>query len=460
MYNFDENEEKKQTNFVLAKNVEIPTNKRGNINTLVIGNKESDKFNSFIIPNIERCLGSYVIADSNNEIFNSTNDILSANGYKILNVDLAKKSIYNPFMYIENDLDVQTFSNILIKRNELISNDSFKEDMCEIIFRIIAQYSLSMQPKEKQNLEYCLKILHELKENNAQYLQFVMGKLDSSTDVMKYYDTIGKMPLNFYISILEILEQKLKALGDLTIYSTTNFINFEEITNTNTALYVNISDNKSINGLFFTQLTHKLFNYADNNNGYLNTPTFFMLDNFEKLGYISVLPMKLSTARSRKIAFNIIFNNIEPLSATYNDETSTILKNCDLALYLGTHNQETMQYISNTLEGNVAVKAFVELHDSMCITYEKGIAPIKAIKYGKATPTQNELEEFDEKIEQEKNQKQEQEKKDSIQKTLDGLKLLENKLQNETDPSKREGLEIAIKNMKLFIDIHNDLNNK
>ena len=50
MFNFKE--EKKETTFVLAKNVEIPTNKRGNINTVVIGNNESDKFNSFIIPNI------------------------------------------------------------------------------------------------------------------------------------------------------------------------------------------------------------------------------------------------------------------------------------------------------------------------------------------------------------------------------------------------------------------------
>ena len=196
MFNF--NEEKKETTFVLAKNVEISTNKKGNINTVVIGNKESDKFNSFIIPNIERCLGSYVIADYNNEILNNTNHALNNHGYKIINIDLETNSIYNPFMYIENELDAQILSHIIVKQNAYKSEDVFKEDMCEIIFRIIAQYSLKMLPKEKQNLYYCLKILKELKDNNAKYLQFVMSKLDSSAEIMKYYDTIGKISERVY----------------------------------------------------------------------------------------------------------------------------------------------------------------------------------------------------------------------------------------------------------------------
>lgn len=207
MFNFNE---KKETTFVLAKNVEISTNKRGNINTVVIGNKESDKFNSFIIPNIKRCLGSYVIADYNQEILNNTNHALRNRGYKIINIDLETNSIYNPFMYIENELDVQILSHIIVKQNEYKSEDVFKEDMFEIIFRIIAQYSLKMLPKEKQNLYYCLKILKELKDNNAKYLQFVMSKLDSSAEIMKYYDTIGKISDDSYHLLLGILENKLQ----------------------------------------------------------------------------------------------------------------------------------------------------------------------------------------------------------------------------------------------------------
>lgn len=453
MFNF--NEEKKETTFALAKNVEIPTNKRGNINTVVIGNKESDKFNSFIIPNIERCLGSYVIADYNNEIFNNTNQALSNNGYKIINIDLETNSIYNPFMYIENELDAQILSHIIVKQNAYKSEDVFKEDMCEIIFRIIAQYSLKMLPKEKQNLYYCLKILKELKDNNAKYLQFVMSKLDSSAEIMKYYDTIGKISDESYHLLLEILENKLNSLGELTTFSSTNFINFEEIATTRTALYVNISSKQNINAIFFTQLTQKLFNYADNNHGYLDVPTFFILDNFERLGNIITLSMKMATSRSRKMAFYVIFDNIEEISSTYHKDTLSILKNCDLALYLGTKNEKTMSYISDNLDGNVSVKEFVELHDSMCITYEKGIAPIKAIKYGKATPSQNELNEFYAEIENQKQQAKAQENENRKQQNLDLIKDLENKLQNETDPLKREELEKALKAMKLVIDIDN-----
>ena len=200
-----------------------------------------------------------MIADYNNEIFNNTNHVLSNNGYKIINIDLETNSIYNPFMYIENELDAQTFSHLIVKQNEYKSEDVFKEDMCEIIFRIIAQYSLKMLPKEKQNLYYCLKILKELKDNNAKYLQFVMSKLDSSAEIMKYYDTIGKISDDNYHLLLEILENKLNTLGELTTLSSTNLINFEEIATTRTALYVNISSKQNINAIFFTQLTQKLF---------------------------------------------------------------------------------------------------------------------------------------------------------------------------------------------------------
>ena len=395
-----------------------------------------------------------MIADYNNEIFTNTNHVLSNNGYKIINIDLETNSIYNPFMYIENELDAQTFSHLIVKQNEYKSEDVFKEDMCEIIFRIIAQYSLKMLPKEKQNLYYCLKILKELKDNNAKYLQFVMSKLDSSAEIMKYYDTIGKISDDNYHLLLEILENKLNTLGELTTLSSTNLINFEEIATTRTALYVNISSKQNINAIFFTQLTQKLFNYADNNHGYLDIPTFFVLDNFERLGNISNLSIKMATSRSRKIAFYVIFN-IEEISSIYHNDTLSILKDCDLALYLGTKNEKTMSYISNNLDGNVPVKEFVELHDSMCITYEKGIAPIKSIKYGKVTPPQNELNEFDAEIENQKKQAKVQEKENRKQQNSDLVKDLENKLQNETDPSKREGLEKALKAMKLAMDINN-----
>ena len=280
-----------------------------------------------------------MIADYNNEIFNNTNHVLSNNGYKIINIDLETNSIYNPFMYIENELDAQTFSHLIVKQNEYKSEDVFKEDMCEIIFRIIAQYSLKMLPKEKQNLYYCLKILKELKDNNAKYLQFVMSKLDSSAEIMKYYDTIGKISDDNYHLLLEILENKLNTLGELTTLSSTNLINFEEIATTRTALYVNISSKQNINAIFFTQLTQKLFNYADNNHGYLDIPTFFVLDNFERLGNISNLSIKMATSRSRKIAFYVIFN-IEEISSIYHNDTLSILKDCDLALYLGTKNEK------------------------------------------------------------------------------------------------------------------------
>lgn len=209
----------------------------------------------------------------------------------------------------------------------------------------------------------------------------MMTKIDPSASVIKYYDTIGKIPMNAYSSLLELLENKLNALGDLSAYSSTNSFDFEEIGTTKTAIFVNSSNKQNIIGIFFTQLIRKLFDFADNNMG--GFPTFFILDNFENLEYIDNLPMYMATSRSRKIAFNIITDNVQNLSSIYTRDLPAILSNCNLGLYLGTNNKETMEVISKTLEGNVSVNTLAELHESMCITYEKGLAPIKAVKYGK-----------------------------------------------------------------------------
>ena len=448
MFDFNQKTEKKESSIILANNVEIPISRRGNINTLVIGNKETDKFSSFIFPNIKNCLGSYIIADYDNEIFNNTSNALKENGYNIINIDLNTNSIYNPFMYIQNDLDAQIFSGMVSKRNELKSDDFFKEDTCEIIFRIIVQYSLAMLPKEKQNLEYCIKIIQKLKENNIQYLQLVMSKIDSSANVMRYYDTIGKIPINTYHSLLELLEKKLNTLGELSYFSCTNSIDLKNLSSTKTALYVNISSNTIINSIFFTQFIQKLFDCAYNNNGFLDSPTFFILDNFEKLGYIDNFSINLPTSKSKKIAFDIILDNIEELSLIYPKDIQSIFSSCDLALYLGTSNLKTIEYISTSLEGNVPVNAFLELYKTMCITYEKGLAPIKAVKYGKETPTQNELRDFEDKIQSQKEQAKVQEKETRNQQNLDAIKKLEEALKNETDPVNIKALQKTIDVLK------------
>lgn len=447
MFNLNENE-KNEATIALAKNVEVPINKRGNVNTLVIGNEETDKYNSFIFPNIERCLGSYIIADYNNVIFNRTSNVLRENGYKIANIDFNANTAYNPFMYIKTDLDAQIFSNMVIKRNEIKSDDAFKEDMCELIFRVIVQYSLAMLPAEKQNLDYSVKIVQKLKENDTAYLQLIMTKIDPSASVIKYYDTIGKIPMNAYSSLLELLESKLNALGDLSAYSSTNSFNFEEIGTTKTAIFVNSNNGQNIIGIFFTQLIRKLFDFADNNMGRLNIPTFFILDNFENLGYIDNLPMHMATSRSRKIAFNIITDNVQNLSSIYTRDLPAIFGNCDLGLYLGSNNQETMEVISKTLEGNVSVSTLAELHESMCITYEKGLAPIKAVKYGKTTPSQTELKEFDEGIQNQKEQEKAKEKENRRQESLNLVKELEEKLKTETNPTNREAMLKTINVLK------------
>ena len=121
---------------------------------------------------------------------------------------------------------------------------------------------------------------------------------------------------------------------------------------------------------------------------------------------------------------------------------------CDLDLYLGTDNSETIKYISENLDGNISEETLQELHPSMCIAYEKGLAPIKAVKLGEIVPSDNELNLHEEHISQKKQEKKQQENEERKEKKLNFINELEEKINLEQDPKKKADLQMARDIMK------------
>ena len=57
---------------LLGKDVYLPSDKRGNTNCLVVAGSGAGKSAAYIIPNIYRTLGSYIVTDPLGEIYNTT----------------------------------------------------------------------------------------------------------------------------------------------------------------------------------------------------------------------------------------------------------------------------------------------------------------------------------------------------------------------------------------------------
>lgn len=415
---------------VLAKDIEFDVKRKKNINTLIIGNSNSGKYESFIFPNIGMLLGSYILVDTDNIIYDKTNELFREKDYNILKIDLKSNTDYNPFMYIKKDIDTLTFSNLLIKRNPILAKNKYDEDLCEIIFRIIVKYILKTQKIENHNLQFVIEIINDLKENDTDYFKAMILELNNKTYIKNYYNIIDNLDINSYKTLVDLLENKLCSLGkeNIKYISAQESIDFYEIRNKKTVLYINISDNHVINSIFFTQLVKSLHDSADKNNGFLNIPTYCFLDNFEKLGYISMFDKRLSTSKSRKIMYGIIIDDIKPLVTLYGDDLVSIFQCCNLALYLGTNNTETLKFFSENFNSNIPINVLLELKSDMCIIYESGVSSKKAIKL--------------------KNKHYNPPVRQKLNMQL--IQELEEKTASESNPDKKEKLEKALSAMKFL----------
>ena len=408
---------------ILAQNNYLPIDKRGNINTLIVGGSGSGKSASYSIPNAYQMLGSYVFTDPKGELYDKTAGYLQSHGYeiKVLNlVNPANSDGYNPLMHIASELDVDVIANTIVKGQKSdSSSDPYWDDMAEMLLKALIYYLLATRPEEEQNLASCSELVRAANSNGGNnLLTELINQLPYDHPARMYYKSIEIAPEKTYGSILSSLQSKLgkfdsKEIAEVT---STDTINFEEIGTKKTAVYVISSDTHTaydfLLTIFFSQMIQQLYNFADENGGRLKTPVFFILDEFDNIRKIPDFDKKISTSRSRGIQFSVILQNLDQLEAVYEKSYETIMGNCDTHVFLGSNSFKTVEYFSKTLGEKTISRASTSINrdkqyhrqgvsdseqimgralmtpdelrrmdNDLCIIFVKGIKPVKAKKY-------------------------------------------------------------------------------
>ena len=414
----------KNKGIILAQNNYLPTDKRGNVNVLVVGGSGSGKSASYSIPNAYQMLGSYIFTDPKGELYDKTAGYLRQNGYeiKVLNlVNPTNSDGYNPLMHISSEIDVDVVANTIVKGQsaEGSKSDPYWDDMAEMLLKALIYYLMAVRPEEEQNLASCSELVRAANSNGgSNLLTELMNQLPYDHPARMYYKSIEIAPEKTYGSILSSLQSKLgkfdsKEIAEVT---STDTINFEEIGTKKTAVYVISSDTHKaydfLLTIFFSQMIQQLYDFADKNGGRLKVPAFFILDEFANIGQIPDFDKKISTSRSRGISFSVILQNLDQLEAVYEKSYETIMGNCDTHVFLGSNSYKTVEYFSKALgektitRDNLSINRDKQFHrqgysdsdqvmaralmtpdelrrmdNDLCIIYEKGIKPVKAKKY-------------------------------------------------------------------------------
>ena len=409
---------------ILAENNYLPVDKRGNVNVLVVGGSGSGKSASYSIPNACQLLGSYVFTDPKGELYDKTAGYLKSHGYEIKVLNLVKPQNsdgYNPLMHISSEIDVDVIANTIVKGQKTGDggSDPFWDDSAEMLLKALIYYLMATRPDEEQNLASCAELVRAANSNGgSNLLTELISKLPYDHPARMNYKSIEIAPEKTYSSILSTLQSKLgkfdsKEIAELT---STDTINFEEIGNKKTAVYVISSDTHAaydfLLTIFFSQMIQQLYNYADDNGGALKVPTYFILDEFANIGKIPDFDKKISTSRSRKISFSVILQNLDQLEAIYEKSYETIIGNCDTHVFLGSNSYKTVEYFSKALgektierdsisinkdrqymrtgmskSDQIMARALMtpdelrRMDNDLCIIFEKGIKPVKANKF-------------------------------------------------------------------------------
>ena len=410
---------------VLAEENYLPVDKRGNVNVLVVGGSGSGKSASYSIPNAYQMLGSYVFTDPKGELYDKTAGYLKANGYEIKVLNLVKPQDsdgYNPLMHISSEIDVDIIANTIVKGQKTGDggSDPFWDDSAEMLLKALIYYLIATRPEEEQNLASCAELVRAANSNGGNnLLTELISKLPYDHPARMNYKSIEIAPEKTYSSILSTLQSKLgkfdsKEIAEVT---STDTINFEEIGNKKTAVYVISSDTHTaydfLLTIFFSQMIQQLYNFADaNENKRLKVPTYFILDEFANIGKVPDFDKKISTSRSRGISFSVILQNLDQLEAVYEKSYETIMGNCDTHVFLGSNSYKTVEYFSKALgektierdsisinkdrqyfrtglskSDQVMARALMtpdelrRMDNDLCIIFEKGIKPVKANKF-------------------------------------------------------------------------------
>ena len=383
----------------------------------------SGKSASYSIPNAHQMLGSYIFTDPKGELYDRTAGYLKQHGYEIKVLNLVRPQYsdgYNPLMHISSELDVDVIANTIVKGQKTeSSSEPYWDDMAEMLLKALIYYLIAMRPEEEQNLASCAELVRAANNNGgSNLLTELMNQLPYDHPARMNYKSIEIAPEKTYGSILSSLQSKLgkfdsKEIAELT---STDTINFEDIGNKKTAVYVISSDTHTaydfLLTIFFSQMIQQLYDYADKNGGKLKVPTYFILDEFANIGKIPDFDKKISTSRSRKISFSVILQNIDQLEAIYEKSYETIMGNCDTHVFLGSNSFKTVEYFSKALgektigrdsisvnkdkqnhktgksvSDQVMARALMtpdelrRMDNDECIIFEKGIKPVKANKF-------------------------------------------------------------------------------
>ncbi|MDN5316721.1 MAG: type secretion system protein VirD4 [Thermoanaerobacterium sp.] len=345
-----------------GRTVTLPKKTYFNRNVAVFGAPGSMKSRSYVRTNILQLAKegqSIIVTDPKGELFNDMAQFLRDMGYnvKIFNlVSMIHSDRWNPVDVIQDDIDAQTFAEVVISNTKIAgskSGDPFWDRAEQNLLKALVLYVATEYSGRERNLASVYSLLAS---SDPKQIDMIFKGLPNGHPAKMPYNIYAQANDTVRTGVVIGLGTRLQVFQNRLVQRLTEESDIDlELPGKDKCAYFCVSSDMDstfdfLAGLFFSFLFIKLIRYADMNGGHCDPNVYFLLDEFPNIGAIPDFTKKISTMRSRGIHSSVIFQNIAQLKNRYpNDAWQEIIGNCDTRLFLGCTDTATAEFVSALL---------------------------------------------------------------------------------------------------------------
>lgn len=358
-------------------------NSQINSHTLVVAGSGKGKTQAFALNQILfNQTRSIVAGDGKAELYRKTSKQKAKEGYKIIFIDFVKfgGNCWNPLSKMIFD-EIDNFSTALVNAADDDSNNVWGGQAINYISACIA-YVLENLETSKQNMTFVRKIMN-LPEIDVKEL---FAELPEDSIARDYFGEISGATGSAWDGILITAKNATRFWKQKRIQRFTSKSDFEftDLGTEKIAMYLRIHPtDKTFNPLvntFFTQMLNTLIEEVEQFGESYPISMDLVLDEFTGIGLIPGFQAALAFVRQLGINIMPIVQDISQLVKIYGEEdTESIISNCDNFVFLGTNSTKTGKHITEAL-GETTKKIRGDSEKTTDISHSKDSQNYTAIK--------------------------------------------------------------------------------
>lgn len=360
-------------NLLLTQNLRLSYNDEKtnlNSNMILVGGPGTGKTFRFVLPNILKGAGSFVVCDPKGSTLKKSGSMLKKLGYTIRVLDLKNPELswgYNPFEYIRNDDDIFKMVELIFAANtpkNSSTQEPFFDDNAKFLFLACCYYLRYKAPPEEQNLPFVLEMINylEIRDDDLDYISpfdelfLELQEEDPTNIAVDYYLKFRQAKGRTAMSVVSSLVAKIGkySLPSIKQMSVMDELHLREIADEKTALFLLLpDDDKSKNficSVLYMQLFQQLYDRAEEEkDDRLPMHIQIYMDEFANIALPDDFDGIIATCRSRNIGISVILQGFSQLKKDYKEAWENITAQCSIFMYMGGMEQSTHEYVSKML---------------------------------------------------------------------------------------------------------------